>query len=62
MLPAGRLEGNPSGLVANGNVTHTLQRLQTEYPYIVIDTPPLLDAGEALVFAKAVGCHPDVRP
>ncbi len=53
LIPAGRLAVSPHKLLGNGNVKSLLQKVQTCYRYIVIDTPPVLAAAEALVLAKA---------
>jgi Mrp family chromosome partitioning ATPase len=52
VLPAGFLEGSPHRLL-NGSFADLLQQLRTRYRHIVIDTPPLLPASEALVMARA---------
>lgn len=51
LLPAGRLGGSPHKLVANGNMKNLLDEARKSYRYIVIDTAPVLAAGESLVIA-----------
>jgi capsular exopolysaccharide synthesis family protein len=55
LLPAGRLAGNPHSLLGAGKLESLLQELGGRYRHIVLDTPPVLAAGEALVLAKAAG-------
>lgn len=53
VLPAGELTGNPHRVTANGRFRELIGELRTHFKYIVIDTPPILPASEALVMAKA---------
>jgi capsular exopolysaccharide synthesis family protein len=53
ILPAGKLAGSPHKLVGNGALKAVLEKVRSSYRYVIIDTPPILAAGEALVFAKA---------
>ncbi|MGO8746045.1 MAG: polysaccharide biosynthesis tyrosine autokinase [Thermoguttaceae bacterium] len=53
LLPAGELKGSPHRLLANGSWESLLEQIQTTYRYVIIDTPPVLTASEALVLAKA---------
>jgi tyrosine-protein kinase Etk/Wzc len=53
VLPAGRLTANPHRLLAGGGLAALLAEAGAGYHHIVLDTPPLLAAGEALVLAKA---------
>jgi capsular exopolysaccharide synthesis family protein len=53
ILPAGKLQGSPHKLLGNGALRHLLEEVRSTYRHVVIDTPPILAAGEALVFAKA---------
>ncbi|NLF06693.1 MAG: polysaccharide biosynthesis tyrosine autokinase [Pirellulaceae bacterium] len=52
VLPAGRLEVNPHTLLGNGTWTSLLSRIPEKYRYVIIDTPPVLSASEALVLTK----------
>jgi len=52
VLPAGVLRGNPHPLFANGRWEHLLAQISAEYRYVIIDTPPVLAASEALVLAR----------
>ena len=53
ILPAGKLRGSPHKLLGNGALKSLLETVRSSYKHIVVDTPPILAAGEALVFAKA---------
>lgn len=53
ILPAGQLGTSPHGLMGGGAFAKLLQSLKTTYRYIIIDTPPVLAAGESLVLARA---------
>ena len=53
LLPAGRLTVNPHTLLGNGACKSLLGQIPSCYRYILIDTPPVLSASEALVLAKA---------
>ncbi len=39
--------------MGNGALRSLLEEVRSLYRYVIIDTPPVLAAGEALVFAKA---------
>lgn len=51
-LPAGRLKKSPHKLMSVGLLEKLLSELRPRYRYIVIDTPPILSASEALMLAK----------
>ena len=53
LLPAGGLPRNPLALLAGSAWPDLLARIPAGYRYVVVDTPPLLAAAEALVLAKA---------
>jgi capsular exopolysaccharide synthesis family protein len=53
VLPAGYLAESPHRLLNNGSFAELLQRLRTQFRHVIIDTPPLLPASEALVMARA---------
>ena len=52
VLPAGRLDVSPHTLLGNGNWGDVLAQIPDRYRYVVIDTPPVLSASEALVMTK----------
>jgi len=53
LLPAGRFKGSPHKLFGNGAVKLLLDQVSSRYHFIIIDTPPVLAASEALVVTKA---------
>ena len=53
LLPAGKLHISPHKLFGNGALRSVLDELRPSYRYIIIDTPSVLSASEALVLAKA---------
>ena len=53
LLPAGRLAVSPHRLLGNGSWKALLGQIPATYRFVVIDTPPVLAASEALVLAKA---------
>lgn len=52
ILPAGRLRASPHKLFGNGAVQAVMQEARQRYRFIIVDTPPVLAAGEALVLGK----------
>jgi succinoglycan biosynthesis transport protein ExoP len=52
VLPAGQLGTLPHRLLRAGEFEKLLAELQTKYRYIVLDTPPILPASEALMIAR----------
>jgi capsular exopolysaccharide synthesis family protein len=53
ILTAGRLRTNPHRLLGSGDFDAILDKLRVNYRHIIIDTPPVLPASEALIFARA---------
>jgi polysaccharide biosynthesis transport protein len=53
LLPAGTLHTSPHKLLGHGVFDSLRGRLLDRYRYVVLDTPPLLAASEALVLARA---------
>ncbi len=53
VFTAGRLTVSPHQLLGNGEFTTLLKNLGEVYRHIIIDTPPILPASEALVMARA---------
>ncbi|MBN2021548.1 MAG: polysaccharide biosynthesis tyrosine autokinase [Pirellulales bacterium] len=53
LLPAGRLQCSPHKLLGNGAVHPLFEAVRQRYRYVIVDTPPILAASEALVLAKA---------
>jgi capsular exopolysaccharide synthesis family protein len=52
VLPAGTLEENPHRLFGSGAWSSLLQEVSARYEHIILDTPPVLAAGESLAMAK----------
>ncbi|MBW3596415.1 MAG: polysaccharide biosynthesis tyrosine autokinase [Planctomycetes bacterium] len=52
-LPAGRAAKSPSVLFSGEALADCLQQLRETYAYIILDSPPVLSASEALVVSKA---------
>jgi capsular exopolysaccharide synthesis family protein len=53
LLTAGDADGSPHRLLGGGALAHVLDELRKTYDYIVLDTPPILPASEALLIASA---------
>ncbi len=53
ILPAGKVTSSPYRLFGNGALKCLLEQVLSRYRYILIDTPPVLAASEALILAKA---------
>jgi capsular exopolysaccharide synthesis family protein len=52
ILTSGYLKGSPHRILSNGRFEKMIAEAREEYDYIVLDTPPVLPASEALLFAK----------
>jgi len=52
-LPAGRIDTSPHKLLGNGVLRSLLDEARASYRYIIVDTPPVLAAAEALILASA---------
>ena len=53
VLPAGKLHSSPHKLLGNGVLGSLFAEVRSSYRYIVVDTPPVLAASEALVLASS---------
>ncbi len=53
VMPAGEGRANPHRVLEGNKVHELLETLRSKFGTIVIDTPPVLAASEALVYAKA---------
>jgi polysaccharide biosynthesis transport protein len=53
LLTAGELDRSPHRLLGNGEFHQLVDKLRGQYRHIVIDTPPILPASEALVMARS---------
>ena len=54
VLPAGKLSASPHRLVSRESMAKFVEEALKEYDYVVIDTAPVLSAGETLAVASAV--------
>jgi capsular exopolysaccharide synthesis family protein len=52
LLPGGKLHDNPHRLLGNDSPAKFLQAIPKKYRYVIIDTPPVLAASEALMLAS----------
>ena len=53
VLPAGELQSNPHLLLSSRSLVSLLETLRARYRYIIVDSPPVLLASEALTVASA---------
>jgi capsular exopolysaccharide synthesis family protein len=53
VLPLGTIPPNPSELIASSQMEELLKKLEREYDYIIIDTPPVRVVSDALSLMKA---------
>lgn len=53
VLPAGRLKGSPHHIFEGSKIENLLAGLRENFDTILIDTPPVLAASDALVYARA---------
>lgn len=51
-MPRGQHPRNPASLLANGSFDHLMTELNLHYDYIVIDSPPILAASDAMILAQ----------
>jgi len=51
-MPRGQHPRNPASLLANGSFDHLIKELNLHYDYIVIDSPPVLAASDAMILAQ----------
>ncbi|MDE4455144.1 GNVR domain-containing protein [Psychrobacter sp. DAB_AL62B] len=51
-MPRGQHPRNPSSLLANGRFNTLMTELNLHYDYIVIDSPPVLAASDAMILAQ----------
>jgi tyrosine-protein kinase Etk/Wzc len=55
VISAGTKPPNPSELLVNGRIEKLLEWAQDKYDTVVLDSPPLLPVGDAVIVAKSVG-------
>ena len=53
-IPRGRHPHNPASLLMSDRFTQLMTTLKTHYDYIVIDSPPVLAASDAIILAQSV--------
>ena len=53
LMTAGKLASVPHCLLGNANFPRLIEELKEKYSFIVIDTPPILPASEALMISRA---------
>jgi len=51
-MPRGEHPRNPASLLANGSFDHLMTELNLYYDYIIIDSPPILAASDAMILAQ----------
>lgn len=51
-MPRGQHPRNPASLLANGSFDHLMAELNLHYDYIIIDSPPVLAASDAMILAQ----------
>ena len=51
-MPRGEHPRNPASLLANGSFNHLMAELNLHYDYIIIDSPPILAASDAMILAQ----------
>ena len=51
-MPRGQHPRNPASLLANGSFNHLMAELNLHYDYILIDSPPVLAASDAMILAQ----------
>ena len=51
-MPRGEHPRNPASLLANGSFEHLMAELNLYYDYIIIDSPPVLAASDAMLLAQ----------
>ena len=51
-MPRGQHPRNPASLLANGSFEHLMTELNLHYDYIIIDSPPVLAASDAMILSQ----------
>src|SRR5260221_3338405 len=50
-IPTGPLPPNPADLLSSHKLAEALRQLRTEYKFIVIDSPPIMAATDAVILS-----------
>lgn len=51
-IPRGRKTNNPTSLLSSSSFKHLMIQLNVHYDYIIIDSPPILAASDAVILAQ----------
>ncbi|MGP5338219.1 polysaccharide biosynthesis tyrosine autokinase [Psychrobacter maritimus] len=51
-MPRGQHPRNPASLLANGSFDYLMTEINLHYDYIIIDSPPILAASDAMILAQ----------
>lgn len=51
-MPCGQYSKNPSSLLSTGSFDHLMTELNLHYDYIIIDSPPVLAASDAMILSQ----------
>ncbi|MCG8344300.1 MAG: polysaccharide biosynthesis tyrosine autokinase, partial [Chlorobiales bacterium] len=54
ILPAGNKTPNPNELLGSNKMTELVKKLEEEWDYVILDTPPLLLLSDAALMSRAV--------
>lgn len=54
VVPAGRIPPNPAELLGSYEMLSLLERLATEFDYVVVDSPPILPVTDSVVLSRFV--------
>jgi Mrp family chromosome partitioning ATPase len=52
-VPCGQEISDPADLVANGRLKVLLQRVESLFEWVIVDSPPALPVSDSMVLAKA---------
>lgn len=52
ILTSGRIPENPSELLSSGRLKELMEKLQSAYDFIIIDSPPMADVTDAVLISK----------
>jgi capsular exopolysaccharide synthesis family protein len=54
ILPCGPVPANPGEFVGTQSVAHMLQQLRSDHEFVLVDAPPLLSVGDAMILSTRV--------